>query len=179
MPLFSIDIEKFYLAEYWTNRYIVNAENLAVADTYGAQIVEFERAVHVSVVQFTKYRTADTVEGNDVYKINPLGVNGLRSATGAPLPLFNVVRCDFGVASGRPSRKYLRLPLMAGEVSGNTLITGLVGLINVDYVESLVDAGFYVDVDGQPILNGNTMLNVGMRQLRRGSKRKAAPVLPG
>ena len=178
MALFSIDIEKFYLAEYWTNRYIVNASDLATADTYGHQIVEFERAIHVAVVQFTKLRTADAIEGNDVYKITPLGLNGARSASGAPIPLFNVVRCDFSVATGRPSRKYLRLPLMVGEVSGNTIASGVIGLVNVDYVEPLVAAGFYVDVDGQPIIDGTTMLNVGMRQLRRGSKRKLTPVLP-
>ncbi len=48
---------------------------------------------------------------------------------------------------------------------------------NAAYGTPLGDIDEFVDVDGEPLGTGVLQPKVGMRQLRRGSKRRAVPVL--
>lgn len=179
MGLYSVDIEKVLLGEYWTNRYIVEATTLTGAHAIGANIVEIEQTVHDDVVTFTKYRTSTTVEDDDAYFITPINQPGAENNAGDYLPLFNVVRVDFAAAGGgRPSRKYLRLPLFEPQQSNGALLPGVVTFLQTYYADLLAALEGYVDVDGQELIAGSVSPFVGMRQLRRGSKRKLEPVLP-
>ncbi len=179
MALYSVDIEKVLLGEFWSNRYIVEAETLIDAHASALDIVALERAVHKTVVTFTKYRTSTTAEGDDLYFITALNSTGLDGSGGDWLPLFLVARVDFSTAGGgRPSRKYLRLPLGENEVTNNSIIPAVVANINGSYATPMAALGSYVDVDGQAFIAGSCNPFVGMRQLRRGSKRRALPIIP-
>jgi hypothetical protein len=175
----AIDVEKELLGEYWTNRYIVVAPDLAGATAAGLSIATMERAFHKTPVLFTKMRASDGQTGTDIYSVQNLNYFGQQAANGEHLALFNVMRVDFNVSGGgRPSRKYYRCPIGEGEqASGKFLIEFLNGI--APSIQALVDFTPYVDVDGQPIVSGSVYPNVGMRQLRRGSKRATPPPNPG
>jgi hypothetical protein len=179
MALFALDIEKklTFDPETWTNRYIVEATDLTLALLSSEAIYDAEVAIHLDVVQFTRYRVSDMDPDTDTFVIVPKSDTGARTTTGQTLPLFNVVRVDFPAGTGRPSRKYLRLPIQESEQANGDLDTGLIALVNTDYGTVLGDISAYVDVDGEPLGSGVAHPRVGMRQLRRGSKRKLTPVL--
>jgi hypothetical protein len=87
---------------------------------------------------------------------------------------------DMPAPTGRPSRKYWRLPLEEAAVLNGqvepTFVTAWQGHVN-DYFASPASAGV-IDVDGQLLVSGTIMAPVGMRQLRRGSRRRVTPVIP-
>lgn len=181
MPLYQIDVEKQMGMEFWTNRYLVRAASLTAAAEGGSRIVAAERDMHTARAFFTQYR-ARTVAKNDGLFVNvPVAQSGLRAADTSYLPLFNVMRVDFQVASGRPSRKFYRFPLQEGDVNDGVIGAGLVSSISdrlSDLIAAMADANTpIVDPDDQDWLNLAIYTPVGMRQLRRGSKRKAKPIL--
>lgn len=178
MPLYSVDVEKLLGSEYWSNRYIVNAASLAAANSVGAQIATIEQNVHSSEVTITKLRTSDQVMGTDEFIVTPLNNIGLAAAGVSRLPLFCVARVDFSVGAGRPSRKYLRLPIYEADVENETFTGAFQTRIANDYVTPLVNLVGYVDVDGQEVIMGQLFPKLAMRQLRRGSKRRLEPIIP-
>lgn len=178
MALWAVDIEKVLQNEYWTNRYIVEATELGDAVGIADDIVQIERAVHNTNVLFTKARVADRVPLTDVYASVPYNVFGLQTLNGHFLPLFNVARVDFNVqGGGRPSRKYLRLPIQEEWQQDGVFIGAFQTLVANSYVAPMVALVGYVDTDGQEIIDGSLYPSVGMRQLRRGSKRREEPIL--
>lgn len=177
MPLFSVDIEKELAGEFWTNRYVVLATDLAQAVIEGGSIYGMERVIHQAHVLFTRYRTSDFDPGTDNYQITVLNEFGLRT-TDDSLPLFCVIRIDFtAVGGGRPSRKYLRGPVKKTDAISGTLTSGAITFFETNYATPLANLNAYVDVDAQPISSGQVSPRVGMRQLRRGSRRVTTPVL--
>lgn len=179
MPLWKLDIEKLLQGEYWSNRYIIEEASLATALLAAEPIVDAERSIHQTVVNFTKYRVSDMVLGTDIYQTVTINLPGLSTQSDQWLPLFNVVRVDFNtVGGGRPSRKYLRLPISEVWTQNGNLVNTFVSEIQINYADALIDLPQYVDVDGQAFSNASVSPYVGMRQLRRGSKRKLAPIIP-
>lgn len=172
--LWVIDSEKMFQGEYWTNRYIVAAADLAAASAAGNAIVGHERAITRTDVLFTKYRASDGQPDTDIYQVYNVNDFGTKAPNGDMLPLFVVARFDFNVAGGgRPSRKYMRGVLSEGEITFNTIAGTAVTLLNTNFATPMADLAAYVDVDGQAISDGQCFPFVSMRQLRRGSKRKA------
>jgi hypothetical protein len=49
---------------------------------------------------------------------------------------------------------------------------------STNYGQPVAAVPEYVDVDGQPILTSSVFKSVGMRQLRRGTKRRLQPIIP-
>lgn len=177
--LLSLDIQKEYSGEFWTNRYILDVTSFAAAESPAEQIVAAERAIHLDVVNFVSYRVSDTIPGNDQYFVVPLTGGGARTTATQALPLFDVARVDFFVTLGRPSRKYLRGVLVEGDQENfGQLLASTVLFINENYTDPVAALVEYVDVDGQSISGGNCYPRVGMRQLRRGSRRRTEPVIP-
>lgn len=172
--LWIADIEKLLQGEYWTNRYIIEAADMAAALTAANTIVGAERAIHYDNVLFTRYRVSDGVAETDVYQVTNVNLFGSQAlGSDHMLPLFNVLRIDFNTAGGgRPSRKYLRGCLTEPNVNFNAIASALVTAVNSGYVSTLVGLASFVDIDGQQITSGAAYPFVGMRQLRRGSKRK-------
>lgn len=172
--LWIIDSEKLLQGEYWTNRYIVAAPSLAEASAMGNAIVGIERAITHTSVLFTKYRASDGQPDTDIYQVYNVNDFGARVVSGEMLALFNVARFDFNVAGGgRPSRKYMRGCLVESDVNFNALAVATITNFNADFATPMAALAGYVDIDGQEISDGQVYPFLAMRQLRRGSKRKA------
>lgn len=182
MPVFQIDVEKTLGGEFWTNVYYVQAGNLAQAVAAAQDVALMERSFHYSYVLFTKARVRTTVEGDFVYETVPINEFGQVDPLGSPhLPLFNVLRADFQVGGSRPSRKYYKLPILENNQNNGLIDPGLSADVATKLnarLEALATAGTPLcDPQGQILQAATTFRNVGMRQLRRGSKRKLKPII--
>lgn len=177
MPLFSLDIEKSFNGEFWTNRYILELDDVTAGSTVVNQIIEAEQDVHGGAILFTKARLSDMTPDTDNYVVFIINTYGHLAVSSEYLPLWNVIRCDFQVDTGRPSRKYLRCPVYESNQVAGVLTSDTITFMQENYVDVLVAIPEFVDVDGQPIVDGFVYPNVGMRQLRRGSKRRTTPIL--
>jgi hypothetical protein len=138
--------------------------------------VTLEKTIHASTVSFTKMRTRQAGTTGNTGTITPLTGAGGRSVT-APMPLFNVFRIDFGVSGGRPSRKYIRGPLNSTDNTSGAVTGTTITLLQNSYITPLLNMNVLCDPQGQAFVNGTAWPFVGMRQLRRGSKRKTTPVI--
>lgn len=177
MAVWKIDIEKQLGTEFWTNVYHVEQSGQLAAASAGQLIANQEQNLHHPAVTVTRMRVSLAGEGNEG-TIYPLNLPG-EGNDGQYLPLFNVLRVDFGVASGRPSRKYYRLPVVETVVENGSFTTAYLSAIQV-YLDALlapVNQINLCDVDGQVIVSAAPFRPVGMRQLRRGSRRRTQPVL--
>lgn len=175
MPLYTVDIEKRLASEFWTNRYIVQADTLNAAVIIGADFVTAERAMHSVNVEFTRRRTATLVQNDNLYTITALGVSGQRNEPTSLLPLFNTLRFDINAIAGRPSRKYFRGVLTEGDINGDALSTSFNGFLAafVDTFGTPQDLAGWVDPQGEVFLNIAVHPRVQMRQLRRSRRRRA------
>lgn len=177
-PYWQIDIQKKLGTEYWTNVYHVARSNQAAAAAAADFWVGIERSIHSEDVQFVSYRVAP-FPGPSEGTIYPIGLFGSRP-TADSLPLFNVLRVDFPAPTGRPSRKYYRLPVREGDQANGSFTSAAM----TDFINQFVatfedpDSAGLIDVDGQLLTSATPMITVGMRQLRRGSKRRLQPVIP-
>lgn len=165
-------IEKYYNGEYWVNHYYLDVADLLAAYSAALDIMELERAVTYSTVTFTKVSARTTADLDYIFQTGAVNLPGLGGGVGQMMPLFVVARCDFTVTASRPSRKYLRGVLSEDSVTGMTLTPDTVTYINTNYVTPLVNMAAYVDKQGQPVVGGACSPNTGMRQLRRGSKKR-------
>jgi hypothetical protein len=180
MALYQVDIEKFlqgpgFQNNYWTNVYYCEAASVADATTFMNAVVACERPIHMTTVTFTKGRVRLAAPGNPGSVI-PLALLGTRTA-GDALPLYCTFRVDLGTSIGRPSRKYLRGPVGETDNSNGSLIAGTTTLITNSYITPLLAIAALRDVDGEPFINGTAIAPVQMRQLRRGKRRLATPVI--
>lgn len=177
MPAYRLTIEKFHSAsaEYWVNRYYVNAASLADASLASNGIVDAEKACYPAGVIITKSHVDDDVPLTENYETTVRNLAGTRTTpTGDAMPLFVVARVDFTVAGGgRPSRKYLRGVLFESDASFSTLGSGILALLST-YASSVAASGA-CDPQGQDIVAGVPWNAPAMRQLRRGSKKKDIP----
>jgi hypothetical protein len=177
MARFQADVQKVYQGEYWTNRYILEAADLAAATLAAHEIVDNERNIHSTLITFDKLRVSSVAEGDQEYAIESLTGNGEYNAGVLLVPLFNVVRVDFNCATGRPSRKYLRGCIGNENQVGPNLLPAYWTIVGTSYVTLMLNVPGFVDVDGQPFTSGVTMQRIGMRQLRRGRRKREAPVI--
>lgn len=178
LPSSRVTIEKMYQGEYWTNVYFLSS-GIADALTSANALVAAERAITLSGVLFTKLRVDDNTEDTDIFYTAPINLFGQNTTAGAQyLSLFNVLRVDFAAGAGRPSRKYLRGTLWEAAVNFNTIDPLIVTDWQTNYANVVAGLADYVDVDGDPITSGLVYPFVGMRQLRRASKKKTTPSSP-
>jgi hypothetical protein len=173
---YQIDIEKQLGTERWTNVYYVTAASANAATTLGGFIVTAEKQLHMTQVSFVQMRVRPMPVGSGEGTTSPLTGTGVRIGSDF-LPLFNVIRVDFRVDSGRPSRKYYRAPVDDGDTTQGVLNTASRDFFQAQVNTMLANVPELVDVDGQPWISGTVHNFVGMRQLRRGSKRKATGIL--
>ncbi len=169
-------IEKRLGAESWVNVYHL-APAIGSAASAAADILAAERAVTCSNVLFTKMSLRTVVEDDEVYTTSPINLFGLYGG-GTNIPLFNVVRVDFQASTGRPSRKYLRGLLNRDDLGITALNGDTVTRVQTNYAAVVAAIADFVDVDGDDILAGAVWPDVGIRQLRRGSKKKPTPSSP-
>lgn len=180
MPLYTVDVQKKQGTEYWTNRWVVSSPSLGQASVLGGEIAGHELSIHTTNVLIDRYRTRPLVPGGDNYIIVPVGYNGgyEGGTLASQIPLFNVVRVDWAVAEGRPSRKYFRTGLTESMVDGSVLVEAYRVFVDGRMEDLRITlAGALVDVDGQAINDATVFPAVGMRQLRRGSRRRLTPII--
>lgn len=177
MP-WRVTIEK-YLAvagEYWTNVYFLDSSSQAEAETAAQNLTNMERQFHAAPVLFTKWRVDDGQPNTDVYKTQPINLFGSRDPGQVQLmPLFVVARVDISVAGGgRPSRKYYRGVLLESDVNGMTIDGSfIINAIGTAFIGAPL--GDIADPDNQAAVSVSVSPITGMRQLRRGSKKKTTP----
>ena len=175
--LWQVDIEKVLGTEYWTNVYYVAATSLTDAAIEAAKIKEIERGVHQTEVGFTKYRVRGVGGEGNIGTAFAIGQNGLSAEEAPYLPLFCVARFDLTVVAGRPSRKYLRLPLNRLTSANGALEAATQTFLQSNYAAPLAALESLRDENGNDIIAVNVHPFIAMRQLRRGSKRRTQPVL--
>lgn len=180
MPIFRLSIEKYsaLAAEYWVNRYFLQAATLADAMLMVDGIKDAERTLYYPGVVITKSHVDDNQPESEVYGTLVHNQAGQRQPETEPYPLFAVARVDFTVAGGgRPSRKYLRGVLTESDANGLVLGAGVLAVLQT-YATNVAASGV-CDPQGQDVISGSPWLAVAMRQLRRGSKKKVIPSPPG
>jgi len=183
VPLYKIDVEKEAFNNFWTNRYFVTSTTIENAHEAAEVIWTFEKTIHREDITIVKARTSTAVAGDDTFIIEPLSLAGDIAPSGPYMPLWNVVRADIAVEGhGRPSRKYYRVGLCAGDqIPGFSIDASLVGIISTAMSGLITDVNAVganlcdADVD---LWNTATVFNkIAMHQLRRGSRRPTTPVL--
>lgn len=177
MAIWQLDIEKNLGTEYWTNVYYCNQPDQAGAVAAANFVAAQEQDFHLQAVQFTKFRVRPYPAGGASGTVYPLGYQGERIATDY-LPLFNTVNVILAVAVGRPSRKYYRCPLDVEDNNGGNLAPASLAYFNaaIGEVFAAGSPANLCDESGQPILASGVVPTIGMRQLRRGSRRRVAPI---
>lgn len=179
MTLWILDVEKRIGEEYWTNVYHINASTLTAARTIADDIITRERARHRNVVNYTYARLRPKLlSSGGGTKWATGGTGDINAAGVSYMPLFNCIRVDFLTATGRPSRKYYRTPVYDANQT-NGLLTAATRTDWATWAAGLAAVAGFVDPQGQTFVSAYVAPEVGMRQLRRGSKRKqGAPVIP-
>lgn len=173
---FETTIEKSLYGEFWVNRYYLDAPDLASASALAEQIYDAERTIHRAMVVFTKLSVRSTVLNDFVYQSIPLNQPGLNAnPTGNMMPLFAVARVDLSVAASKPSRKYLRGVLSEDDVNAMDVSSTMVTFINTNYVNVIAGIAGLCDPQKADIYGGACSPKTGIRQLRRGSKKKLIP----
>lgn len=173
--IWQIDIEKSLGGERWTNVYFSNAASLAAAANVGTTIVNSEKLLHMNVVNFSQMRVRPYPALGAQGTVYQLGGTGSVTAFDY-LPLFAVGRVTLTVAAGRPSRKYYRMPIREDEQANGIFIASKVTSVNTTLGQMIQIAGL-TDESGNAFVSATLVPEVGMRQLRRGSKRRATNVL--
>lgn len=169
-PLFRITIVKAYNNIEWSNDWLTIDATMADAATRAAQLVTFERNLHLTVVNFLYYRVSTTLIGDRSFRHTGINAPGLRGASGEPLPLYCTVRMDMPTADSDPARKYFRLPVQETEQSTalllGTTVTALQNIVQTHLITSGAISGI-VTSKGNPVTGATIAALVQMRQLRR------------
>jgi hypothetical protein len=171
----QVDIQKRLGTEYWTNVYYVTNASYEGAIAAGLDIVEVERNLHQQQVAFVNMRVRPYPAGGAEGAVYELSTFGLITNE-QYLPLFNTLNVKMTVVPGRPSRKYYRCPIAESWQASGVLDTGQVAAFNT-ILEDLLAVATLCDESGNPFTAIRCYPLVGMRQLRRGSKRRAVPVI--
>lgn len=177
MALFEVAIQKQLGSEYWLNCYHVDVADRPAARAAGLEIANVESNVHSSAVTFVNYRIRQVSQLAEAGSTYPLGFTGTQSAY-SYLSLFNVARVDFAVPVGRPSRKYLKLPVGAGSVNNGVFIPAFITFVQTQYCGLILGVEGICDNNGQTFEVANVNPTVGMRQLRRGTRKRETPIIP-
>lgn len=185
MTLFRATIEKTLQltpSDKWTNVYHINAASILDAQDISDSIAALEQAIYKDYVAITRIAVANPAVPGSSSSRNVYLAGSVTGDSTLMLPLFNTVLVQLLPAAGRPSPKYLRLPLQEGDVTSGKLTSTLTGFVDTNYSVPLVALTGVADEDGQDIIGYNTPDRVQMRQLgwhrrtRPGYKRGWVPV---
>lgn len=169
MPLYEVSVSKRLTVgndlRRWVNNYHVEADDLTQALAHGVDISIIEQKVHKDYVLFSYVNAREAIPDPPPGGIAAL--TGFGDVTGDPavrLPNFNSVRVVLADGNGRPSQKYLRLPLQEGEVTDGTLSAAIINDVTLDYVTDLLALGFLRSNSGDAFTSGNVVAAIQMRQ---------------
>jgi hypothetical protein len=173
MPVLQIDIQTRVGEVYMSNVYHVIATDYADAIVQGDLIVFQQAKVLPDAWLINHMRISTPALADNSFVSRPLNVPGTRASSSQGLPLYCRFRVDFSVGFRRPLRKFLVGVLEDDQATG-LLTQAAINLVTVNYVDPLKTQGTVklCALDGTPVNGGAVVSAVGMRQLRRGSKRK-------
>lgn len=177
MPIWVATVEKYLAAqaEYWTNIYHIDAASPESASAVADELRDAELPLYHPGITLTKVRISSQDVVDEAHHTWAYNAPGTRTGlTSDMMPLFVVARVDFTVAWQRPSRKYLRGVLVEAEASFTTLEAGLISVLNT-YGTAVRGVPGICDEAGNPFTGHSVWPAPGMRQLRRGSKKKLTP----
>lgn len=175
MPVFQVDIQKVYSSEYITNVYHVNTATIADAIDAAADIADIEKELYPPHIVINALRASTPTTGDDIFITTLVNIPGTRVAATPDAPPFCRNRVDLSVGPTRPLRKFL-LGVQQADFSGDTFLSGVIGRVQTDYVLPLVALGVVCNPFGVFIVSGALSQVVGMRQLKRASKRKTPTI---
>lgn len=176
LPNYRLSIFKKLDAEEWSNDWMLYTGSFAEATAVAEALINFERNVHGSRVDFTYYLLSSTTVGDRLFKhvgINQAGLRGIN--TGLALPLFNTVRLDLSTNLSDPCRKYFRCPLEEGNQTDGQLESAFLTMMQtqlVDHFFNSVAMDNVVSGKGNVVTGGSWHPYVQMRQLHRRKKKK-------
>lgn len=185
MPLYKAEIFKSTPgSDDWCNTYHIQASDLSEASTIAGFAAVAEQVIHQDYVLIERARVSQVVPNTDDFETLVLNIAGSRSAVSLSLPLWNTFRVDFGVAASRPSRKYIRGPVLQvdqnGDVvqsSGLTIMASYITAISAQFSADGIAPGL-VDESGNPFTAAIPHNRVVLRPLHRNRRRiSVAPPL--
>ncbi len=175
MPVFQVDVQKVYSSEFITNIYHVNVTDLTVAMDAAEDIAGIERALYPAHIVINALRASTPADADNLFFTKAVNLPGTRAISSADAPPFVRNRVDLSVGFTRPLRKFL-LGVQVGDFSGDTFLPATITRIQTAYVTPLLALGVVSNISGVFATAGALSAIVGMRQLRRASKR-TTPVI--
>lgn len=165
----------------WSNSYWVQAVDLDEAQGFGSTIINAEGSIHRANVNFVRYRVSTAMPEDGVFVTVPVNFAGGLAIASGQLPLWDTVRVDFAVFGGRPSYKFLRLPLEELDQQDGVLTSFFANQVKTFYADVLgtITVGGVVtsgltDESGQAFVGITVHPRVQMRQtFRRRARRNA------
>lgn len=188
MPLYRVQVFKRIgvNGKEWSNSYHVRGTDLQTAVNYAQTIASAEVSIHKNNVEFVRARVSAASPADPSFSTIPINVFGAIPVTSGQLPLFNTARVDFEVFGGRPSSKYLRLPLDENETQNAEVTQTLAGNIETLYIDPLmtlvpttVGGDGLVDESGNDFTSATVQRPIQERQLRRRRRSASSGGLSG
>lgn len=169
MPLYELSVSKRLTVgsdfKRWTNTYHADVPDLGSALAVAEAISIVEQKIHKDYVLFSYASAREAIENPPPGGI--IALTGTGDIVGDPtirLPNFNAVRVILADGNGRPSQKYLRLPLEEGEVTDGTLTAALINDVFLEYVTDLMAIPEIRSNSGNEFTSGSVHPAVQMRQ---------------
>lgn len=157
MPIYRVTIQKTMqdgndAGKKWSNVYHLNEASMPAAILKAPTMVDLEKTIYPDNVMITRWSISDPAAPN-TGSSESVATLGTRS-TGTPatqLPLFVAVLFRFITTTGRPSLKYLRLPLDESEVSNGQVDSTVTDAISTGWAVPLVADGAWTDESGNTL----------------------------
>lgn len=183
MPRFKIEIFKRTPgSDDWGNAYHAVSDDLADATSLANLVAQAEQIIHQDYVNIERARISRVFPDTDEFNTLVLNYPGLRSAVSVSLPLWNTFRIDFSVLGSRPSRKYMRGPVLQVDqngtqiqASGFSIMNAYITAIEAQFSADGIAPGL-VDESGNPFASAAAFGQVVMLPLHK--RRKARSVVP-
>lgn len=177
MPIYQVDIQTKAGGIFVSNVYHVAAADLPAARTAGLYIAHTQATLVPTFWSIDHMRISTPAPNDGLFISIPLAIPGTRSGAGVQLPPFCRYRVDFEQGFKRPCRKFI-IGVLEGDTEGDDLTQSAIDFVQTNYVNPLFtnSAVVLTGPDGTIITAGQPAKAVGMRQLRRASKRKS-PVI--
>jgi hypothetical protein len=176
MGVFQVDIQTDYYGEFISNRYFVDEPGLAEAAAIGVAIANLHAKLLPPSVKIDAIRASTPAPADNQFFTSPVNIPGTRAATSQTMPEFCRYRVDFQIGYRRPLRKFLLVPFEE-DSEGSSFTGGAVARVINDYINPLIALASVCSAEGLPVINGSLNARIGMRQLRRGSKRRLQPII--
>lgn len=177
MPIFQGDVQTKMGPVYVSNIYHLSTTTITAAHALVKEIAQVQAATFPAFWSIDSVRTSTPAPDDGVFISETVSYPGTRTPTGQQLPFFNRFRVEFACNVGRPGVKFLVGPA-EGDVNGSDFENATIA----EFAEIYVGALFEIEgltlckPDGTTFQSGALQRAVGMRQLRRGSKR-TSPVI--